>query len=68
MSAHRNKAVLAAAAWKDVNALAGAYQAAVLRGDDARAQQLRQEAHDMLDTHLDLQNEVAQAALEILRD
>jgi len=68
MSAHRNKAVLAAAAWKDVNALAGVYQAAVLRGDNARAQQLRQEAHDMLDTHLDLQNEVAQAALDILRD
>lgn len=68
MTVHRGKAILAAAAWKDVNALSGAYQAAVLRGDDEKAQQLRQEAHDMLDTHLDLQNEVAQAAMDILRE
>lgn len=68
MSAHRGKAILAAAAWKDVNALSGAYQAAVLRGDTEKAQELRQQAHDMLDTHLDLQNEVAQAAIDILKD
>lgn len=67
MSAHRSKAILAAAAWKDVNAKAAAYQAAQLRGDDAAALTLRQEAHDMLDLHLDLLDEVTQATLDILR-
>ena len=68
MSAHRGKAILAAAAWKDLNAKSSSYQAAVLRGDHDAARALRQEAHDMLDTHLDLSAEVAQAALDILKD
>lgn len=67
-NAHRGKAVLAAAAWKDLNAKSANYQAAILRGDHATAQAIRQEAHDILDTHLDLSGEVAQAALDILKD
>lgn len=66
MSEHRRAAALAAAAWKDLNAKSSAYQAALLRGDDETARAIRQEAHDMLDTHLDLSGEVAQAALNIL--
>jgi hypothetical protein len=68
VSAHRGKAILAAAAWKDLNAKSSAYQAAILRGDHEAAQALRMEAHDILDTHLDLSGEVAQAALDILKD
>lgn len=67
MSAHRSKAVLAAAAWKDLNALSSQYQAALLRGDDRSAQNIRQQAHDMLDTHLDLSGEIVQATLDILK-
>jgi len=66
MSEHRSKAVLAAAAWKDVNAKSSAYQAAQLRGDTEQAAAIRQEAHDMLDLHLDLLDEVTRAALDIL--
>ena len=67
MSDYRGKAVLAAAAWKDLNAKSSAYQAALLRGDDEAARAIRQEAHDMLDTHLDLSGEVAQSTLDILK-
>lgn len=63
----RSKSVLAAAAWKDLNALSSQYQAALLRGDDQSARDLRQQAHDMLDTHLDLNGEVVQATLDILK-
>lgn len=59
-------AALAAAAWKDVSAKMYAYQAALLRGDETTAQAIRQEAHDMLDTCLDLNGAVARAALAIL--
>lgn len=68
MSATRGKAILAAAAWKDLNAKSANYQAAILRGDHDAAQALRQEAHDILDTHLDLSGEIAQAAVDILKD
>lgn len=68
MSAHRGKSILAAAAWKDLNAKSSSYQAAILRGDDKAANALRQEAHDLLDIHLDLSGEVAKAALDILKD
>ncbi len=68
MSQHRRAAVLAAASWKDLNAKSANYQAAILRGDDDAAKAIRQEAHDILDTHLDLSGEVAQAALDILKD
>lgn len=67
MSAQRSKSVLAAAAWKDLNALSSQYQAALLRGDEAQARELRQQAHDMLDTHLDLSGEIVQATLDILK-
>lgn len=59
-------AALAAAAWKDVSAKLHAYQAALLRGDETTAQAIRQEAHDMLDTCLDLNGEIARAALKII--
>ena len=63
----RSKSALAAAAWKDLNALSSQYQAELLRGDHARADALRQQAHDMLDTHLDLNGEIVQATLDILK-
>lgn len=66
MSDQRAKAVLAAAAWKDLNAKSSSYQAAILRGDDKAAQAIRREAHDMLDTYMDLNGEVAKAALDLL--
>lgn len=63
----RSKSALAAAAWKDLNAISSQYQAALLRGDDQAARDLRQQAHDMLDTHLDLSGEIVQATLDILK-
>lgn len=66
MSDQRAKAVLAAAAWKDLNSKSSSYQAAILRGDDEAAQSIRREAHDMLDTYMDLNGEVAKAALDLL--
>lgn len=63
----RSKSVLAAAAWKDLNALSSQYQAALLRGDEQSARDLRQRAHDMLDTQLDLSGEIVQATLDILK-
>lgn len=66
MTDHRASAVLAAAAWKDLSAKTHAYQAAILRGDDDTAEAIRQEAHDMLDTCIDLNGAVARAALAII--
>lgn len=63
---HPQPAALAAAAWKDVSAKLYAYQAALLRGDEAAAQEIRQEAHDMLDICLDLNGAVVRSALAIL--
>ena len=63
---HPQSAALAAAAWKDVSAKLYAYQAALLRGDETAAQAIRQEAHDMLDTCLDLNGSVVRSALAIL--
>jgi len=63
---HRHSAVLAAAAWKDLSAKTHAYQAAILRGDDAGAEAIRQEAHDMLDTCMDMNQSVARATLAII--
>ena len=66
MSEPKASAALAMAAWKDLSAKTHAYQAAVLRGDDETAQTIRQEAHDMLDTCMDLNGSVARAALDII--
>lgn len=66
MSDHKASAALAAAAWKDLNAKTHAYQAAILRGDDEAAEAIRQEAHDMLDTCIDLNGSVARATLAII--
>jgi len=62
----RASAALAAAAWKDVNAKTHAYQAALLRGDEAGAEAIRREAHDMLDNHMDLTASVTRATLDII--
>lgn len=66
MTDHRASSVLAAAAWKDLSAKTHAYQAAILRGDDAAAEAIRQEAHDMLDTCMDMNHAVARATLAII--
>lgn len=62
----RSTAALAAAAWKDLSAKTHAYQAALLRGDDAAAEAIRREAHDMLDNHMDLNASVTRATLDII--
>lgn len=66
MTDHRASAALAAAAWKDLSAKTHAYQAAILRGDDDTAEAIRQEAHDMLDTCMDMNGSVARATLAII--
>lgn len=53
MSNYRHHLVLAAAAKLDLAAKTGAYHAAVLRDDLERAEQLREEAHAMLEGLLD---------------
>lgn len=62
----RASAALAAAAWKDLSAKTHAYQAALLRGDEAGAEAIRREAHDMLDNHMDLNATVARSTLDII--
>lgn len=62
----RTSAALAAAAWKDLSAKTHAYQAALLRGDAKAAEAIRQEAHDMLDNHMDLNAQVSRATLDII--
>lgn len=62
----RASAALAAAAWKDLSAKTQSHQAALLRGDQAGAEAIRQEAHDMLDNHMDLNASVAHATLDII--
>lgn len=66
MSEPRRALVLATAAWTQLHGLTQAYQAAVLRGDDADAQRIRGECHDLLDSTLDLNGEAAMAALALL--
>lgn len=60
-NAHRLPLLLATAAWKELHGKTQAYQAAVMRGDHEAAQTLRAEAHDLLDSNLDLNGEVAVA-------
>lgn len=66
MSEPRKALVLATAAWTQLHGLTQAYQAAVLRGDDAGAELIRREAHDLLDSNLDLNAEAAQAVKALL--
>ncbi|KQS55905.1 hypothetical protein ASG17_07595 [Brevundimonas sp. Leaf363] len=71
MSDYINAAMLAQAAWKDLNAKQSEYQAAVLRaevtGDRDAAEKVRQEAHDMLDTCFDMNAEAARAQMTLLK-
>lgn len=60
-SAHKLPLLLATAAWKDLQSRTQAFQAAVIRGDAEAAQRLRHECHDLLDSNLDLNSEVAVA-------
>lgn len=55
----RKALVLATAAWAQLHGLTQTYQAAILRGDDDEAERLRREAHDILDSNLDLNAEAA---------
>lgn len=61
MSEHQNAAVLATAALRDIIGLWQQMQAAVIRGDEAEAKRLHQEAHDMLDVYLELGKSAALA-------
>lgn len=71
MSNFVSTALLAQAAWKDLNAKQSEYQAAILRalvtGDHAAAEKIRQEAHDMLDNCFDMNAEAARAQMTILK-
>lgn len=71
MNGYVNAAMLAQAAWKDLNAKQSEYQAAILRalvtGDHAAAEKIRQEAHDMLDNCFDMNAEAARAQMTILK-
>lgn len=62
----RRALVLATAAWTQLHGLTQAYQAAVLRGDMANADELRTQAHDLLDSNLDLNAEAANLTKALL--
>lgn len=66
MKEHQQKLTLATAAWLDIAAKAKEHEAAILRRDDVAAQRLRQEAHDRLDTALDLYAEATVAVRDLL--
>jgi hypothetical protein len=59
MSEARRALLLATAAWTQLHGLTQAYQAAVLRGDEAGARDIRDQAHALLDSNLDLNAEAA---------
>lgn len=64
---HKKPLQLATAAWMQLHALTQAYQSAVMRGaDDAELEATRREAHDVLDTMLDLNAEAAVAVRTII--
>lgn len=58
-TAPRRALVLATAAWTQLHGVTQQYQAAVLRGDETDARRLRDEAHALLDSNLDLNAEAA---------
>lgn len=60
---HKRALILATATWKQLHSLTQAYQAAVLRGDEDDAERIRREAHDVLDSNLDLNGEAATAVI-----
>lgn len=62
----RRAVVLATAAWTQLHGLTQAYQAAVLREDHEEAERLRIQAHDLLDSTLDLNAEAANLTREII--
>ncbi|MGA0604862.1 hypothetical protein ACO2Q0_02590 [Phenylobacterium sp. VNQ135] len=62
----RKALVLATAAWAQLHGLKHTYEAAILRGDDKEAQRLRDEAHSLLDSNLDLHAEAAHHAKALL--
>lgn len=64
--AHREPLALAQASWLQLHGLMSSYQAAILRGDTAEAERIRREAHDVLDSHLDLKGQAAVATRAII--
>lgn len=52
----------------DLLSLTQRYQAAILRGDEATARVLWQEAHDMLDVNLRMNAEAARATRALLNE
>jgi hypothetical protein len=67
MKDHTSPLALATAAWMHLHGLTQQYQAAVMRGDAEDADRIRREAHDVLDSNLDLNGEAARAIMAILR-
>jgi hypothetical protein len=66
MGDHKRPLMLAAAAWAQLSGLTQAYQAAVLRGDQDGAEAIRNQAHAVLDSNLDLNGEAAMAVRAII--
>lgn len=58
-AAPRRALLLATAAWTQLHGLTQQYQAAILRDDLDGAQRIRDEAHALLDSNLDLNAEAA---------
>lgn len=67
MSGHKRPLALATAAWQQLHGLTLAYQAAVLRGaQEVELEAIRREAHDVLDSNLDLNGEAAVETRKII--
>lgn len=62
MTDPKREVILAAAARIEIQGKIMAFHAAALRGDKAEAVRLRREAHDVLDTALDLYVQIAASA------
>ena len=60
-------ALLALAAWTELEATAGMLLAATMRDDAHQVEALRAKAHDILDHHLDLKIETIAAIRERVR-
>lgn len=60
-------ALLALAAWTELEATAGVLLAATMRDDAAKVEALRAQAHDILDQYLDLKQETIVAIRERVR-
>lgn len=63
---HKPALALATAAWLQLHGLTQQYQAAVLRGDVEDAERIRREAHDVLDSNLDLNGQAAVSTRALL--